>query len=180
MNNRWSKYLFIFILFFSCTGSFSTHEENNTEEIPDNKALKAFISTGVGKPLETKNTNITEFIKTAHKYLGTPHCMGGNTKKCTDCSGFLMAVFAEHHVNLPHNSQEQARYGKMILSKNKLQKGDLVFFTNTYATSSYITHAGIYLGNNTFIHASSSKGVTITSLDNSWWEDKYVFGTRVF
>jgi cell wall-associated NlpC family hydrolase len=81
---------------------------------------------------------------------------------------------------MPHNSEEQARYGKLVAGVEGLKKGDLVFFIKTYNTSKFITHSGIYLGNNEFIHASSSQGVTITSLNNSYWKEKFLFGTRIF
>ncbi|MCW3788673.1 C40 family peptidase [Plebeiibacterium sediminum] len=145
-----------------------------------NKRLNQFIASGTGKRLNTGKVSADDIIKSARKYMGTPHCMGGSSKKCMDCSGLVMQAFALNGITLPHNSEEQARYGKIIQDKNELRKGDLIFFINTYKTSKYITHAGICIGNNQFIHTSSSKGVTITSLDNSWWKDKFIFGTRVF
>jgi len=62
---------------------------------------------------------------------------------------------------------------------DELIKGDLVFFIRSYKTHRFITHSGIYVGNNKFIHASSKKGVIITSLDDPWWNEKFIFGTRV-
>ncbi len=91
-----------------------------------------------------------------------------------------MEAFADNGINISHNSEDQARYGKVILDKKNLRKGDLVFFINSYTTSKYITHVGIYIGNYQMIHASSSKGVSITSLNNIWWKDKFIFGTRLF
>jgi cell wall-associated NlpC family hydrolase len=90
-----------------------------------------------------------------------------------------VAVFARHGINLPHNSEEQARYGKIIDGMDKLKKGDLVFFIRSYRTLHFITHSGIYLGNNNFIHTSSKDGVTITSLNDHYWKEKFIFGTRV-
>ncbi len=139
-----------------------------------------FTKNGIEKKLNTKNITPDKLISTAKKYIGTPHCMGGTTKKCMDCSGLLSTSFGAFGINLPHNSQEQARYGKIIFNKRELKKGDLVFFTKTYKTSAFITHSGIYLGNNTFIHASSKLGVTITKLDDIYWADKFVFGTQIF
>jgi cell wall-associated NlpC family hydrolase len=171
---------------FSCSKkAYSVHRQNtatykNTAKQSDSKKLKSFISEGTGKKLNVGTTKPDDIIKTARKYFGVPHCMGGSSKKCTDCSGLVMAVFAEHKVHFPHNSEEQARYGKIIRDKAQLRKGDLVFFINSYKTHKYITHVGIYLGKNEFIHTSSKKGVTVTSLDNSWWKDKFIFGTRVF
>lgn len=183
---------FIFLLLFaSCTkkiyiekgdmdSGYNEKGYENTSHASDSKELKSFLAEGSGKYLNTGNTTPGDIIKTARKYLGVPHCMGGSSMKCTDCSGLVMAVFAEHNISLPHGSEEQARYGKIIRNKSQLRKGDLVFFINSYKTSKYITHAGIYLGNNEFIHTSSKKGVIISSLDNTYWKDKFIFGTHVF
>ena len=138
------------------------------------------MDAGYEKVINTQNTNANEIIKTTQKYLGVPHCMGGTTMKCMDCSGLLVTVFANYSIQLPHNSEEQARYGKIIAGMDELIKGDLVFFIRTYETNRLITHSGIYVGNNKFIHTSSSNGVTITSLNDPWWEKKFIFGTRVF
>ncbi len=134
----------------------------------------------IEKGLNTANTSADEIINTAQKYLGVPHCMGGTTMKCMDCSGLLVTVFAGYGIRLPHNSEEQARYGKIITGTEELKKGDLVFFIQSYKTHYFITHSGIYMGNNKFIHTSSKNGVTITSLDDPYWKEKFVFGTRVF
>jgi len=147
--------------------------------ITKNKELQDFIITGTEKNINTGNTSADEIINTAQKYLGVPHCMGGTTMKCLDCSGLLIVVFAKYGIRLPHNSEEQARFGKMITETDELTKGDLVFFTRSYKTHYFITHSGIYLGNNKFIHTSSKYGVTITSLSDAWWKEKFVFGTRI-
>ncbi len=152
----------------------------NIESRSERKRLNDFMAGGVGKVVNTRNASADEIIKTAQQYLGVPHCMGGTTSKCMDCSGLLVAVFAKYDIRLPHNSEEQARYGKIVPSMDKLQKGDLVFFIRSYRTSNFITHSGIFIGNNRFIHTSTSNGVTITSLSDPWWNEKFIFGTRVF
>ncbi len=152
----------------------------NIESQAENKKLKDFMEMGTEKVINTHNTNPDEVIKTARKYLGVPHCMGGTTMKCIDCSGLLVAVFARHGIQLPHNSEGQARYGKIIAGMDDLRKGDLVFFIRSYKTHYFITHSGIYIGNNEFIHTSSTVGVTITSLTDPYWNEKFIFGTRVF
>mgnify|MGYP001792046878 CR=1 FL=1 len=152
----------------------------NIESQTDKKKLKVFMDSGTGKVINTHNARANEIIKTAQKYLGVPHCMGGTTMKCMDCSGLLVTVFAKHGIHLPHNSEEQARYGKIIAGMDDLIIGDLVFFIRSYKTNSLITHSGIYLGNNKFIHTSTTNGVIITSLDDPWWKEKFIFGTRVF
>jgi cell wall-associated NlpC family hydrolase len=144
------------------------------------RELQAFLNSGTQRSLSTGRKKPNQIIRTAEKYLGTPHCMGGITKKCMDCSGLTYASFSEHNITLPRRSQDQARYGRIIINTRDLRRGDLVFFTRSYNTTDYITHVGIYLGNNQFIHASTSAGVTVTKMDNTWWRTRFVFGTRVF
>lgn len=152
----------------------------NIESRAEKKKLKNFMDAGIEKRINTRNTSADAIIKTAQKYLGVPHCMGGTTMKCMDCSGLLVTVFARYGIQLPHNSEEQARYGKIIAGTGELKKGDLVFFIRSYKTYQLITHSGIYLGNGKFIHTSSNNGVSITSLNDPWWKEKFIFGTRVF
>ena len=127
------------------------------------------MDAGYESVIKTHNTDANEIIKTAQKYLGVPHCMGGTTMECMDCSGLLVTVFASYGIQLPHNSEEQARYGKIIAGKDELSKGDLVFFIRTYKTNRFITHSGIYIGNNRFIHTSTSNGVTALVGSDSLW-----------
>jgi cell wall-associated NlpC family hydrolase len=94
----------------------------NIESQAEKKKLKDFMDAGTEKVINTHNTSADEIIKTARQYLGVPHCMGGTTMKCIDCSGLLSAVFAKHGIHLPHNSEEQARYGKIITGMNDLKK----------------------------------------------------------
>lgn len=105
--------------------------------------------------------------------------MGGTTKNGIDCSGLVMVAHQKNKISLPHDGNEQARYGKIILSKGKLKRGDLVFFHSTYNTSKLVTHSGIYLGDNQFIHVSSRKGASIASLESSYWSTHYLFGSRL-
>jgi cell wall-associated NlpC family hydrolase len=150
------------------------------ETTAERRRLNEFTDAGVEKTIDTRNTTPDEIISTARLYLGVPHCMGGKSMKCIDCSGLVAVVFSSHGIQLPHNSEEQARYGQIIPERGRLRPGDLVFFIRTYNTSRFITHSGIYIGNNSFIHTSTSLGVTVTSLDDPWWRERYLFGTRIF
>jgi cell wall-associated NlpC family hydrolase len=152
----------------------------NIESPVDEKKLKSFLAGGTEKEADTQNVSADGIIETAQKYLGVPHCMGGTTMKCMDCSGLLVTVFAKHGIKMPHNSEEQARYGKILPGMDQLKRGDLVFFIKSYKTNKFITHSGIYTGDNKFIHTSSSNGVIITSLNDPWWKERFVFGTRIF
>jgi cell wall-associated NlpC family hydrolase len=152
----------------------------NINTLAEKQKLDDFISAGTEKVIDTHDATPDEIIKTARQYFGVPHCMGGTTMKCMDCSGLLVTVFAIHGIQLPHNSEEQARFGRVITEMEDLRKGDMVFFIRSYRTSHFITHSGIFMGDNKFIHTSSSDGVTVTSLDDPWWNERYLFGTRVF
>lgn len=142
--------------------------------------MLAFLNSGTLNRLNTGRTRPNQVISAAEKFLGTPHCMGGTTGRCMDCSGLTYASFGAHKIAIPRRSQDQARYGKIVFNRNDLKRGDLVFFTKSYNTSDYITHVGIYLGSGRFIHASTSSGVIITPLNNPWWNERFVFGTRIF
>lgn len=164
----------------SCSKKLYPEQQfQNIGNSAERKRLDAFLNSGTEKELNTKNVRADEIIRTAEQYLGVPHCMGGTTMKCMDCSGLLLTVFAGHGIALPHNSEEQARFGRIISRVDDLRKGDLVFFTRTYETSHFITHSGICAGNNKFIHASSKNGVIVTSINDPWWSLRFVFGTRV-
>jgi len=164
----------------SCTKQvYRESSFQNVKSHSEKRKLNEFMNSGTGKKINAHNVDADEIILTAKKYIGVPHCMGGTTMKCIDCSGLILSVFAKHGINLPHSSEEQAKFGKIISVKDKLIKGDLVFFVRSYRTNDLITHTGIYLGNNNFIHTSTKKGVTITSLSDPWWKEKFIFGTRL-
>lgn len=153
--------------------------ESDINDLAEKSRPGATINPDATKGLKTERIKAEDIIQTALEYFGVPHCMGGLTKKCIDCSGLLVKVFAAYGIILPHSAQEQSRYGETITRKDDLVKGDLVFFTRSYKTRNFITHTGIYAGENKFIHASSHKGVSITSLDDPYWKQKFVFGKRI-
>ncbi len=168
------------LLLSSCSKKQIPTSSNRYNPAQFTGEMQAFAKGGIERELKTGRKKPKKIIKTAEKYLGTPHCMGGTSSKCLDCSGLTYLAFTKNNIQIPRNSQEQARYGYLIFDRNDLKRGDLVFFTKSYKTSDFITHVGIYLGNGMFIHTSTSAGVTKTPLSNSWWSERFVFGTRVF
>lgn len=144
------------------------------------KKVLAFIKGGVEKQINTDDYDIDGVIDYAESLLGTPHRMGGYSTSGLDCSGLVKLAHAKFDVELPRSSHDQGRYGTIIYPGEELKRGDLVFFHSTYKKASLITHSGIYLGENKFIHTSTSRGVSVsTLLDSAYWQDHYLFATRL-
>ena len=165
----------------AASSSASSQLSNVSSKYYNNSKFSTFKRGGLEKPFTVPASKCDAIISTAKSFLGTPHSSGGLSKSGIDCSGLVYTAFNTHcSKDLPRVAQEMARCGTIISNLNDLRKGDLVFFTGTYNTSKFITHVGIYLGNNNFIHTSSSKGVSINSLKgSSYWESKFVYGTRI-
>lgn len=109
-------------------------------------------------------------------YLGTPYVYGGSTKKGIDCSAFTSSVYASAlGKQIPRSSVEQFHVGTRI-AKEELQFGDLVFFNTTGRAPS---HVGIYIEDDLFVHASVSYGVTISSLESSYYKKRFVGARRL-
>lgn len=180
--------IFVRFLFLGLVGLFlcSAVLSSRFHEVIDrvkSKSLKLklhhFKETGIEKHIDTTHYDTEIVISNAKSYLGTRHRMHGTSKKGIDCSGLVMMAHKECNIHLPHNSHEAARFGKIIPHIEELQRGDLVYFYNTYKTSYLITHSGIYLGDGKFIHSTFKNGVIITSInDPYYWKDKFLFGTR--
>jgi cell wall-associated NlpC family hydrolase len=145
-----------------------------------NKKILAFRKGGVEKKVNTSDYDREGIIEYAESLLGTPHVMGGYSPSGLDCSGLVKLAHAQFGVDLPRSSHDQGRYGTIISSGEELERGDLVFFHSTYKKSELITHSGIYLGENRFIHTSTSRGVTISTLfDEGYYQKHYLFATRL-
>ncbi len=114
-------------------------------------------------------------------HLNAPHCMGGEGPNCFDCSGLIRYAFLHISVDLPHRANAQAYYGQPVEQIEDLKRGDLVFFTNTYASKYPITHVGIVEEPPFFYHLSYKKGLILSNLlESRYWNDKFVFGKRLF
>ena len=121
------------------------------------------------------NVASTKILKTAAQYKGVPYVFGGTTPRGFDCSGYVQYVFAKHGIRLTRTADTQAREGKFVSKKN-LKPGDLVFFT-TYEPGA--SHVGIYAGNNLFWNATSSRGIMLSNLTDSYWGPRYCTARRI-
>ena len=106
-------------------------------------------------------------------FLGVPYVFGGTSASGFDCSGFVQHVFAMLGIGLPRTADAQYDVGRPAVGGPK--PGDLVFF-DTYGG---VSHVGIYLGHGKFVHASSSRGVMVSHLSESYWAARYVGAKRL-
>ncbi|WNF37338.1 peptidoglycan-binding protein [Bacillaceae bacterium IKA-2] len=120
-------------------------------------------------PSETNQEfNAINLVADASQLLGTPYVWGGTTSAGMDCSGFIQNVFQKSKIQLPRTVAQMWNVGQTV-SKPKV--GDLVFF-ETYTKGP--SHAGIYIGNNQFIHSGASTGVTVSNLTTNYWSSRYL------
>lgn|SRR5690606_2512942 len=124
---------------------------------------------------------VTQLLSEAETYLGTPYRFGGTSRSGIDCSAFVQRVFEIFDYQLPRVSSAQAKEGTAI-SKEELRAGDLVFFATT--GRGHVSHVGIVHsvredGEVEFIHASSSQGVTVTPLSDSYWAKRFLYAKRI-
>lgn len=127
-------------------------------------------------PVEAvKNTSLFSFIE---DWWGAPYRLGGNSKTGIDCSNFVNTLLgAVFHMSIAGNSIQLYNQVKRLRNKSELQLGDLVFFAIN--RSKRISHVGIYLENDRFVHASSSSGVVISDLKEPYWKRYYAGAGRL-
>lgn len=138
--------------------------------------LAACLVMSIMGTTQASASSFDSLYKNARSYLGVPYKWGGTTSKGFDCSGFTQVVFKNNGTSIPRTTGQQYKTGKAV-SKSNLQQGDLVFFNTT---GRGVSHVGIFVGNNNFIHASTSRGVMISSInDPYYWGSRYIGARRV-
>ncbi|MGV3763127.1 C40 family peptidase [Parapedobacter sp.] len=164
-------------LLFACLFTVSQAQTSADQPVnpsdPDNLAKDYFSQImGVAVSAST-NTKLYQFI---YEWIGTPYRLGGKTKRGVDCSKFAYELYDKvFNTTLGHNSRNTYTQVDPI-AKDKLMPGDLVFFK---IRSRNITHVGVYIGDDKFAHASSSRGVMISDLNDAYWKRYYYNGGRM-
>lgn len=182
-------FLFFTLFLFSCTSSvrftsnkqapkkeFSKKENRkskrksnlNSDKSLDPKSHKEDSKNHTISPNNTQDPFKKIIIEKSKEWLGTPYRYGGRDHSGIDCSAFVQNVFKETGIELPRTAQHQFEFSTMI-SRSKAEIGDLVFFRKTKK----ITHVGIYMGDDKFIHSSTSNGVIFSSLNDTWYSDHF-------
>lgn len=135
-------------------------------------------STGLRADADPSTINLgSQIVAYGEQFLGIPYVWGGNGPRSFDCSGFTKYVMNHFGYDISRTASAQATNG-VAVSRSELQPGDLVFF-HTFSSYVYITHVGIYAGNGQFIHASSSKGITYSDMNSSYYSSAYVSARRI-
>lgn len=183
---------FLSLLVLASCGSHkkTTHEQDRTISVAAADEVRRGVESNHGDTFVEDNSKkhgyashskADAIINTALTFSGVRYKYGGTTRKGMDCSGLLYVAFSEHDIALPRTSSSMAERGKRI-RVNDVAKGDLLFFKTTRG-SKRINHVGMVVkveqDEVKFIHASTSRGVTISSLREGFWNHAFVKATRI-
>ena len=161
-------YLFVFtFLIYSCGGS-----KKSTSYSSKRSSYK--------KTEVVKNKKIESIVDYAKTFEGTKYKYGGTTNKGMDCSGLVYTSFKKEEIVLPRTSRAMSTQGKTIPLKN-IEIGDLVFF-KTNKNRNVVNHVGLVVETDNeirFIHASTSRGVIVSSLEEKYWNNCFVGVRRI-
>lgn len=160
--------LFSGLLIVSCNSSKKlTRATDNTSELSNKLGFRV-----------NKKDNIPLYTE-AVKWLGVPYRYGGNTKKGVDCSGFVCALYKEvYHRQLERTAAGMYKTNCRKVSGSSLKPGDLVFF-NTAKTKKSISHVGVFLKDDIFIHATTSSGVRTSNINETYYKKRWINGGKV-
>lgn len=117
-----------------------------------------------------------ELYDAIQSWIGTPYLYGGETKNGVDCSGFVGMIYQQVYHKRLHRVANDMQLDCQLLTRSELREGDLVFFTNS---KGHVSHVGIYLKDDIFAHSSTSRGVIISRLGDSYWSQHFYKGGRV-
>jgi cell wall-associated NlpC family hydrolase len=151
----------------------------NSQKIDISAILKKYGNSNASNELDADKSNARErMLMEIIKYLNTPYKYGGNSKKGIDCSAFTKTIYEKSlSIDIERSARQQYREGEVIRDREDLKFGDLVFFN----TRRWVKpgHVGIYIGDHLFAHASSSNGVTVSSLDDAYYSRRFMGGRRI-
>ncbi len=146
----------------------------DSTEIETIKAGKRNFKTEKNEAI--KPLDQSRMMREISKYMGVPYVHGSASEQGMDCSGYTMIVYKNAlKIQLPRSSAEQYKMGRPV-KLSELKFGDLVFFNTTNEPAS---HVGIYIGDDLFAHASVSLGVTISSLQSTYYQKRYIGARRI-
>ena len=143
-----------------------TPPSNNNQPSPNNNG-------GTGIVLNNKDNE--KLYAAVDHWFGTPYLYGGCTTSGIDCSCFVGKVYSEVYGITLHRTAADIQKDVTLIARDKLREGDIVFFTNS---NGKVSHVGIYLKDDMFAHSSTSRGVTVSQLSNTYWNTHFYKGGR--
>jgi lipoprotein Spr len=177
------KFIYFFI-FFITTAFFPSCR--SSKELPSNNGSKPGSSQSSSKKIKSKyasqlgvdedritNTRLYAFID---DWYGTPYKYGGKSKKGIDCSNFTATLYKEAYNKMISGSSASLYEQCKVVSTRDLEEGDLVFFK---IEKDEVSHIGVYLQNNKFVHATTKKGVMIDDLDEAYYKKYFYKAGRI-
>ncbi len=141
---------------------------------PSDEAKEAGRVNSLG--IERGPNDNEELYDAVQSWIGTPYLYGGETKAGVDCSGFVGHIYQQVYHRRLHRVANDMQQDCTLISRSELREGDLVFFTNSKGK---VSHVGIYLKDDIFAHSSTSRGVIISRLGDSYWSKHFYKGGRV-
>lgn len=164
------KNLLLLSVFITLVGCSSTAKKG-PESASTGLKLKS-VSIDLQDSQQVRNELLAQF----DLWRGAPYQYGGTSRHGVDCSAYVQNTFINRlGVRLPRTTRTQIKFGTPV-DRTQLAVGDVIFFK----VASNTLHNGIYLGKGKFMHASSSKGVTISYLSNPYWQKAYLHARRYF
>lgn len=148
----------------------------NNQNSNVNSNIPASITTSVNNNTESINPNMDKAIKLLKEQVGKPYVWGANGPDSFDCSGLVRYIYKNAlGKDIPRVSEDQSKVGQAV-SREDLQPGDLVFFDTM--DKGKVSHVGMYIGNNEFIHAANSKKGVIKSTLTGYYDKKFINARR--
>lgn len=170
--------IFVLLLSSCIVKKKTTYSKNKTVTVT---AKKRTSPPPVARKRKINNPKVNKIVSKAMSFAGTRYKFGGNTKKGIDCSGLIHVALKDNDIPFPRVSYQMANEGKRINLKD-VAKGDLLFF-KTSKSGKRINHVGLVVevngGEIRFIHATSSRGVIVSSLREGYWNHAFIKATRI-
>jgi len=166
----------VLLLFNGCAvpGHTKTDDSSSVASVGGEGSVSRGVEDKGGGP-ESDARLIGKFYAQYEEWKGVGYRLGGLSKRGIDCSGFVYMTFkSKLGLTLPRTTELLANSGRSV-TRERLKAGDLVFFKTSYS----VRHVGIYLEQGRFLHASKSRGVMISRLDNVYWRSKYWKARRI-
>jgi lipoprotein Spr len=180
--------IIILLAFADANAQFSRKKQKKLKSMPIDEAIIPkdkdvldpdtlrfeFHAQRVGLPLDT-SSNLDLYYK-IYEWLGTPYRYGGNSKRGIDCSAFTNVLYESVYKKTLERDSRSIFKQTIVIPKSELREGDLVFFR---IRRGGVSHVGVYLGDNKFVHASTQRGVIISDLNEGYYRRYYYKSGRI-